>query len=265
MQVYALNTQGERVFIENAEKSRAYFCLECGQELYARSGQHILPHFYHLHPKTRCSQEAKSARHIELQKTIRERFCGRCQEEVRFSKINRIADLFVEEEKLVIEVQCSPIRKEEVQARVSDYRSLGLEICWILDMKRFGKRKVSAAENSLFQIPHYFALERELLDVVDVVNDGLRKERLFIKPIHIERVERRAASQERVCAPSHENITCRFSCWPIHVKDDFIDAGGRLLQSLPKPLMRKRTPFVFSAVANFLRSLWHIVLTNSCR
>lgn len=260
MQVYALNDSGERVFVDEAEKSSPYFCLECGGILYKRGGDLTVPHFYHSQRTTRCSQEAKSLRHIQLQRLVRTQTAHSCFEEFSFPTIRRIADLYIPEDKVVIEIQCSMISKKEVEARVHDYRSLGLEIIWILDEKRFYKRKISAAEHFLFQVPHYFARGLDLYDYIDAVTGGLRKQRLFASCIDIRTLKRKSS----LPCPQHAPIMIeqRLHQWPLHVQNDFLDTS---LHTLPllcvAPPVRRYNPF--SLIIDGARTLWYFFLTAS--
>lgn len=176
MQIYALNASGERIFIECAEKSRDYFCMECSEVVRSRGGAHMQPHFYHLFPKGACRLQGKTSEHILFQNII-QKSCGG-EQEVHFKAIGRIADVAVSSQNIIFEVQCSPITADEVRARISDYASLGWHVIWILYDATFNKRKISAAEASLAGYTHYFAGLRNgyghIYDQCDVVHRGIR-------------------------------------------------------------------------------------------
>ncbi|MGE5196370.1 MAG: competence protein CoiA, partial [Anaerolineae bacterium] len=125
MQLYAL--EGNTCIIaQEALAHKDYRCPECAGIVRARHGPHRRPHFYHMHLSKFCRQRQKSEEHIQTQL-----FLKKClpQEEAALEKIypaiGRIADVAWEREKLVFEIQCSPISAEEVKSRTTDYRSLG--------------------------------------------------------------------------------------------------------------------------------------------
>lgn len=73
-----------------------------------------------------------------------------------FPSISRIADAAWEKEKIVFEIQCSPITAQELRSRNRDYASLGWTPIWIFHQDRYGKKKVTAAEWEVRRHPHYF-------------------------------------------------------------------------------------------------------------
>lgn len=66
--------------------------------------------------------------------------------EHRFSTINRIADVALLPQKIIFEIQCSPITLEEVKNRYQDYGSLGFTVIWILHDQKFNRKIASTAE-----------------------------------------------------------------------------------------------------------------------
>lgn len=51
---YAKNQNGEKVFVEDANKKDTYTCLECGQPLILRAGEYVVKHFAHFRAKKLC-------------------------------------------------------------------------------------------------------------------------------------------------------------------------------------------------------------------
>lgn len=76
--------------------------------------------------------------------------------ELRFPTISRIADAAWEKEKIVFEIQCSPITAEELKSRNQDYKSLGWTPIWIFHEDRYNKRHLTAAEWAVRREAHYF-------------------------------------------------------------------------------------------------------------
>lgn len=157
MQLFALTSENELVAASQAQKKQQYFCMECGKPVRLRGGEHRKDHFYHLKPDPACRQSQKSITHLQVQWYLFRLLNGEdVVLERRFPEISRIADVVWENQKLVFEVQCSPITKKEVEARNRDYGSIGYQVVWILHEKRFFRRQVSAAEVWLQEHPHYY-------------------------------------------------------------------------------------------------------------
>lgn len=66
--------------------------------------------------------------------------------EVRFTQINRIADLVWQQRKVIFEIQCSFIEPKEVLARIKDYESIGYDVIWLLDDAKFNQTYLTKAE-----------------------------------------------------------------------------------------------------------------------
>lgn len=149
--------QNTPVSAADAKKHKDYSCPECGALIRARSGPHRQPHFFHVQTNPSCSQHKKSPEHLHAQLNLFHLLPkGESSMERPFPAIGRIADLCWESQRIVFEIQCSPIFQEEAECRNRDYRSQGFEIVWILHDKRFNRRKLSAAELFLRSSTCYF-------------------------------------------------------------------------------------------------------------
>lgn len=156
-QLYAITFEGEVIAACHALKQTDYFCPECKKIVRLRGGLHRQDHFYHLEITVDCRQSRKSFEHIQAQLYILKALPqGDCHLEWRFPEIHRIADVVWPSEKLIFEIQCSPIRQEEIMARNADYARAGYEVVWILHDHRFNQKRLTAAEHWLFPLPHYF-------------------------------------------------------------------------------------------------------------
>src|SRR5690349_20431498 len=83
---------------DQANRQQDYFCPECEGVVRLRAGEQRLKHFYHLAKSAHCRQQKKSLEHIQTQRFIQERIgASRCQLEVPFPSIARIADAVWEE------------------------------------------------------------------------------------------------------------------------------------------------------------------------
>lgn len=180
MQLVAYRENHTWILAQQAIKGADYRCVECGGVVRKRGGVHRRDHFYHIAPTERCYLSGKSMAHLQVQWAIQQALpAGEAELEKRFEKIDRIADIYWESEKIVFEVQCSPISREEVLARNRDYQSMGCEVVWILHDQRYNKRRMTAAEEALSKAPHYFTNidaggEGEIYDQISLVRKGMR-------------------------------------------------------------------------------------------
>lgn len=157
MLLYAYDLNGSSIFIDRARRQVDYKCIECGTLLRVRGGIHRRLHFYHVEPTVRCRHQQKGTIHLQVQRTILNQLPGgEGQLEYPFPTIRRIADVAWIPQKLLFEVQYSPISAEEVINRTADYRSIGWEIAWIFHDHRYNQSRLSAAEQALRSTPHYF-------------------------------------------------------------------------------------------------------------
>jgi competence protein CoiA len=177
MQLVALE-QTRPVLAAHALKGQEYTCPECRLPLKVRSGPHRQTHFYHLSRPTRCKQHQKSIEHLHLQLYLAA-LRSDAEIECPFPEIGRIADVVWKEEKLVFEVQCSPISQEEAMSRIQDYNSVGYEVIWLLHERSFNKLRLSAAEECLRERGCYFTNidklgKGEIYDQFEILKAGRR-------------------------------------------------------------------------------------------
>lgn len=188
MQLFALDQNQEIIFAKQAIKKLDYFCLECGGIIRLREGAVRQPHFYHFQVSKGCRQNSKSLTHINLQLYIQKQL-GTAKMEVPFPSISRIADVAWEKEKIVFEIQCSPMTSEEMRNRVNDYQSVGYQVVWILHDRRYNQWRLSALEAKLTGITRYFTNmnasgEGEIYDQWEWIEKGIRKN--VLPPLKID-------------------------------------------------------------------------------
>ncbi|OGN64250.1 MAG: hypothetical protein A3E80_01090 [Chlamydiae bacterium RIFCSPHIGHO2_12_FULL_49_9] len=164
MALYA-SDEDDFIFATDAEPNKTYRCLECLNPVKVRRGKNRLPHFYHLKISPGCRLYSKSEDHLVAQLHLNSFFP---QEEMKierpFIEIGRVADLCWEKEKIIFEIQCSPLTPYEAEARIKDYRSAGYETVWLLDEKRYNKRVLRPAESFLRDRScYYFSIRPELI------------------------------------------------------------------------------------------------------
>lgn len=157
MQLFAKDQEGNFVAAGQAARQCDYVCGECGGVVRVRQGRQRRVHFFHLQHNRLCRQSGKSETHWQVQYHLLHRLpLGEAHLEYRFAAINRIADLYWEPQRLVFEVQCSPMDPEEMIARNRDYASVGLRVIWILHDSLYNKEKMSPIESALQHHPHYY-------------------------------------------------------------------------------------------------------------
>lgn len=227
MQLYARNNRQTIVSAKQASRQENYYCLECAGLVRARGGLQRQIHFYHVDPERPCRQHGKTLEHLQVQQFLN-KILDKSALEVPFKEINRIADVVWYPQKIVFEVQCSPIAPDEIRARNADYGSLGYQVVWILHDSRYNRLRLSAAELSLRFIPHYFTnMDVEgkgcIYDQYDYLKRGQRKHRL--EPLTVDLSKVKAKPVQWVDYP--RLVQQRLSSWPFHFEGDLLDHIGK--------------------------------------
>lgn len=180
MQLFAFNESDTLVAAAHAVPRHDYVCLECRGVVRLRAGLHRQRHFYHLQLTPSCRLSKKSMEHLQTQIFLQQLIgVSECRLEVPFPGIGRIADVVWSAQRLVFEVQCSPIRAAEIEERNRDYASVGLQVVWLLHTKTFGGMRMTPAERLLRHHPCYFTDinangEGAIVDRFDCVQSGMR-------------------------------------------------------------------------------------------
>lgn len=193
MQLHAIDNNYQVISARRAAKHTNYKCTECQEIVRLRSGPHRQAHFYHLEPTPFCRQHQKGAIHLQLQSYFFNQLPpGDCLLEHPFKEIGRIADVAWLSQKIVFEIQYSPISAEEVLGRNLDYQKLGWQVIWILHEHQYNQVRVSAAELALRSSPYYYSnMDSQgsgiIYDQFDIWERGVRKGRLSPLPIDIQR------------------------------------------------------------------------------
>lgn len=167
---FALNSNNERVHIENVSAGEEYFCPSCGAKLALKKGSIRSHHFSHT-AKHHCTDDwtyDMSYWHFKWQN----RFPKEYQEVVvkHGGKTHR-ADILIEEKKIVIEFQHSPLSVEEFEARNSFYKKLGYKVYWLFDLTDLFESG-TLSETSRPNI-YKWVRPRATFDWLDLKNDGI--------------------------------------------------------------------------------------------
>ncbi len=261
MQLFALNTDKTLISAAQARKHSDYFCMECGKKVRKRGGSHRKDHFYHLKPDPACRQSQKSLVHLQVQWFIQQTLpLGEALLERRFPEISRIADVAWEKEKVIFEVQYSPISQIEVEQRNRDYASLGYHVVWILHDKRFNQRKVSAAEQWLQEKPHYFTNfdsrgNGEVYDQLQVIKDGVRRYQSGGSSVNLSTPVRKKNQ-----LLFEGDFSCRVAS-----KNEKALSDWKLYESERKKWRKKRFQLTWYAIGRWYLNLFNIVLEKCCK
>ncbi|WEV61114.1 competence protein CoiA family protein [Streptococcaceae bacterium ESL0729] len=118
-------------------KDKPYYCPYCYCRLIFKNGQLKAAHFAHESLRD-CSLywENESLEHLSLKKMLYRWFCRDNQAQLEFylPPIKQVADIMVED-KLAIEIQCSPLSLKRLRERTSSYQEIGITVIWILGKK----------------------------------------------------------------------------------------------------------------------------------
>ena len=272
MQLYASDFNGQPISARQALKQTNYYCLECQQTVRLRGGPYRQPHFYHLEPTPFCRQHQKGQIHLQLQFYFLQHLpLEDCQLECSFPSIRRIADVVWLSQKIVFEIQCSPISGEEVLARNRDYQRLGWRVIWILHDQRYNQVRLSAAELALRSSPHFFTNMNEkgvgvIYDQFELCNQRLRLKRLPPLPIEITKIDSLDSMEteslpllllkQRVQAWNFSFTGDLFSLFLHSPSSHYLSQALEIEQSFYSPPQRR-------TCLQFLFHLWHLGIVNS--
>lgn len=256
MQLFARTRSGARIFLSSAEKQCDYFCEECGGILHIRSGSHRQTHFYHLSPPVSCHQHSKSLPHIQTQLYLQRQLPqGEIFLEHRFPAIGRIADAAWIPYQCVFEIQCSPISREEVLSRNSDYGKEGWQVIWLLHEKRFNRSVRSSRLDPVFEtLPHYFtSINAEgkgcLYDQFSIWRKGYRTHKLNPLPLALSPPQPFPSFP----IPTLNLLKKRQSSWPIFLPGDLLSL---LYRTPPSPYMQLALLYEQNASQTMILRAW---------
>ncbi|MBS4167543.1 competence protein CoiA family protein [Parachlamydia sp. AcF125] len=225
MQLFAFNHRQQLIPAIHAKKQCDYRCLECGKMVRLRGGHHRQKHFYHVQANHACSLHHKSMEHLQIQTYLYSLLSpADCILERPFPEVSRIADVVWLSQKLIFEVQCSPITQEEVQKRSQDYRKCGYEIVWILHDRTFNRWRLCGAEVFLQAHTHYFTnIDKEgkgiIYDCFAWIEGGIRQQKM--SPVEVK------LNFPTICPPIEKKLPQflkrRLATWKLHFQGDLID------------------------------------------
>ncbi len=257
MQFFAQDGNKKEVLAPQATKGDNYTCQECGGTLRVRQGPKRTSHFFHLaHATHRCHRQT-SIEHHQTQEHVQKIFPGSFKEHP-FLSIGRIADIFIPNLFLVIEIQCSPISTEEVSERTKDYHSQGMKVLWLLHTKNFNRFRASPAELFLQRFPHYYTdIDRKghgkIFDQFSLIREG---NRIFRSPPY---------RLNLAMMLPHSTLSFR-KYWDFHFQGDLIDCPDEVekLNKRVAPLLSKKRRWI-KWIAKVYRTLFYLFLEKITR
>lgn len=152
--LFAIDKDGNRVYIENTHVRQEYFCPECGEKLVLKKGQIRTHHF--AHPShSECTDSwhyDMSDWHINWQS----KFPLETQEIVKVKDGQKHrADVLIDDKKVVYEFQHSPLSAEEFEDRNNFYNSLGYKVIWIFDVsEQYENGNIKNYKSDLYSWSH---------------------------------------------------------------------------------------------------------------
>lgn len=142
-----IDKDGNRVHIDNADRTTKYYCPCCKSELIPKRGKERIHHFAHC----KCNECNDSWRYdmTDWHYQWQNRFPLECLEVVKnYNGETHRADVLIEEFKTVFEFQHSPMPSWEFIERNSFYNKLGYKVIWIFDIEQqYQNDKLSKREN----------------------------------------------------------------------------------------------------------------------
>ncbi len=199
MALYAVD-EDDLIYAGHANPRQTYWCMECFEPVKRRRGKTGLYHFYHLRAPASCRLYSKTEDHLFAQLSLQKAFApGQLLLERPFRDINRVADVLWEAEKIVFEIQCSPITEKEAASRISDYASQGYQVVWLLDDKRYNKKIARPAEELLRQRSAYYLKVRkntdcQYYDQFEIFDSKKRIKKAKPSYIDLQHIRRRPSS-----------------------------------------------------------------------
>lgn len=186
----ALDKNGQTVnILENNNLKEPFYCPACKSPVRLKKGKIKISYFAHVSLQN-CSSwsENESVQHLELKLGLYQWL--RQKEKVEIEKylpqIQQTADLLVND-KLAIEIQCSPLSLQRLKERTLSYRANGYYVLWLQGKDLWLKNSLTALQESLLYYSEnrgfYFwelDLEREKVRLKSLIHQDLRGRLIYL-------------------------------------------------------------------------------------
>ena len=132
--LFALDREGNKIYIDSTKRSEDYFCPCCGSKMVLRMGDIRQHHF--AHPSGSICKDSWHYDMTEWHYEWQNKFPKEYQEVVKvYDWEKHRADVLIEKNKVVFEFQHSPLSPEEFEERNNFYNKLGYKVIWIFDVE----------------------------------------------------------------------------------------------------------------------------------
>ena len=153
----ARDTKGHLInALENEVKKQAYYCPACGTSVRLKKGKNVRTHFAHESLKS-CDfyHENEGPEHLENKVALFNWAKKDAEVEMEYPipELKQIADILINK-RLALEVQCSPISCELLRERSNGYRSLGIQVLWLLGEKLWLKERLTKLQRDFLYFSH---------------------------------------------------------------------------------------------------------------
>ena len=129
----AYDNDNNRIYADEADKGKEYFCPSCGKSVKVRRGEHNKVHFAHQ-ANSQCpfDKDSKTEWHRRMQDYFPREAQERRFTDDRAGEVH-IADVYIEEMNTVLEFQHSPIKDAEFLKRTIFHLNSGRRTVWLFD------------------------------------------------------------------------------------------------------------------------------------
>lgn len=226
---------------------------------------------------TQINPENKSRTHLALQHFLLEALpVGKAEMERRFPEIGRIADVVWEEKKLLFEIQCSPMSRQEMLDRTKAYHSIGYQTIWILHERSYNKFRLTSLENAIQDIPHYFTNlspggEGVIYDQCCYIKGAVRAKTWKRLPIDLSRPRSISPEMQKANKVRLQMVERRVNSWPLYFHLDLLsmDQGECDASECEAPLayecsIKEQKETIWKKLKRFYLSLLHKAIKDHC-
>lgn len=163
----ALDENKQPVSVDQAKRGGAYFCPVCDSKVTFKAGTVRIPHFshYRIEQCIRYLYKAESIQHLQAKHDLylHIKASREVDMEIYLSEIEQIPDLLMD--KTAIEIQLSTISIDLLLARTRGYRSLGMNVVWLLDEHALNPEQPTQFQLSTMQDHNIFTYDIDAQEV----------------------------------------------------------------------------------------------------
>lgn len=137
----AINQHGERVRATEALKEEDYFCPYCKTELILKKGIKVTTHYAHKINVHRKCAKAETEKHYYAKffiANLLKQHGYNVEIEPYCPTIMQYPDILIDS-KIAMEIQFSRISLQEIRERSLGFKSLGVEVVWIIEDTKYHK------------------------------------------------------------------------------------------------------------------------------